>query len=82
MPTIHQTPLQELRELIASGEFHHATYRNIGTVWEGLWFYRRDPQGRRGFSVAGCVNKADADIDAAHELVRGSGVSVGSYGNG
>lgn len=76
--------LEQLRALVESGEFHHATYRCRGTVWEGLWFYRRDPAAPRGFSVAGCVNSGlDADaLDAAFALVRGTGISVGSYGNG
>jgi len=76
------TPIDKLRESLASGRFHHATYRNIGTLWEGLWWYEKDANGSRGFSVAGCVNKTDPAIDEAHELVRGTGMSVGSYGQG
>ena len=77
-----QKPIDLLRETLADGTFHHATYRNIGTLWEGLWFYVKDPTGFRGFSVAGCVYKNDPEIDAAYALVRGTGVSVGSYGRG
>ena len=71
-----------LAELLEDGEFHHATYRNIGTIWEGLWFYRTDPDGHRGFTVAGCVGKNNPDLDEAHEMVAGTGVSVGAYGSG
>lgn len=76
--------LEALKRLLESGEFHHATYRCIGTLWEGLWFYSRSSKGRRGFEVAGCINASmDADVlDEAHELVKGTGVSVGSYGAG
>lgn len=76
------TPIEQLRECLQNGTFHHATYRNIGTLWEGLWFYVKDPNGFRGYTVAGCVNKTDPDINAAHELVRGTGISVGAYGKG
>jgi hypothetical protein len=78
---VTMTELESLKSLLASGEFHHATYRCIGTVWEGLWFYRKG-NGPRGFTVAGCVNKTSPDLEAAMELVRHTGVSVGSYGNG
>jgi hypothetical protein len=74
--------IDNLRESLASGRFHHATYRCIGTVWEGLWWYEKDADGFRGYSVAGCVNKADPAINEAHELVCGTGVSVGAYGQG
>ncbi len=76
------TPLEKLQGALESGQFHHATYRNFGTVWEGLWFYVKDSEGFRGYTVLGCVNKSDPDLEAAHALVRGTGVSVGSYGRG
>lgn len=76
--------LEALKALLASGEFHHATYRNFGTLWEGLYFYRRDVNAARGFELAGAVN-ARMDADAmveAESLVRATGVSVGAYGQG
>lgn len=76
------TPLQELQDLIARGELHHVTYRNLGTVWEGLWFYRRSNDGLRGFEVAGAVGKNDPDLEAAEEACRGLGISFGAYGEG
>lgn len=76
------TALQQLKALIASGDFHHATYRCIGSLWEGLWFYRQSPNSFRGFEEAGCVLSGDPDMDAAHEVVKGFGISVGSYGGG
>jgi len=84
MPNTPQEELQQLKDLLDSGEFHHATYRNIGTVWEGLWFYKKASERSRGFEVAGCISaKVHSEVmDEAHALVRHTGVSVGSYGNG
>ena len=75
-------PIETLRALLASGEFHHATYRCLGTVWEGLWFYRKSTDGFRGYEPAGCVGKNDPDLDAAHTACAGTGISVGAYGSG
>lgn len=75
--------LEALKQLLDSGQFDHATYRNIGTIWEGLYIYRKDANGMLGFSVAGSFNKNDgAIVDEAYELVRHTGVSLGSRGNG
>jgi len=84
MSSTPQENLRQLKDLLDSGEFHHATYRDIGTLWEGLHFYRRAPSGHRGFEYAGCINaKRDASVmDEAQKLVKGTGVSVGSYGKG
>lgn len=75
-------PIEMLRALLAAGEFHHATYRCIGTVWEGLWFYKKSADGFRGYECVGCVAKGDPDLDAAHALVAHTGISVGAYGGG
>lgn len=76
--------LDKLREMLADGTFHHATYRNQRTVWEGLYIYRRDPDGMRGFSLVMAFSKYmnDPDLPAAEELVNGTGVSLGAYGAG
>jgi len=74
--------VNRLRHLLQSGELHHATYRGMGTVWEGLWFYRRSKTGFRGYELDGAVLKNDPDIDAAMALVAHTGISVGSYGCG
>ena len=73
--------IKELKDLLASGEFHHATYRDFGTVWEGLWIYRKC-DGLRGFKPALCFFKGNPELPAAENLVRGTGISVASYGNG
>jgi hypothetical protein len=76
--------IEELKQLQASGEFHHATYRNVGKCWEGLYIYKRDPDGFRGFSLAGSFNnyyrQRNPECEKAMELVRG--LHVGSFGNG
>ena len=85
--------LSELKELRDSGQFHHATYRNQRTLWEGLWIYRKSETGLRGFAVAGCFNarldsdmhprtQGDTEIDDAMNLVSDTGISVGAYGQG
>ena len=76
--------LAQLQALMDSGEFHHATYRNRGTLWEGLWIYRKAPGHPRGFVGAGCFNAymGNAELEQAFELCRGTGISVGSYGRG
>lgn len=72
----------ELKALRESGRFDHATYRGFGTLWEGLWIYEKDPSGFHGYRPAGAFLKNSPDLDAAYEMVRGTGVSLGSYGNG
>ncbi len=74
--------LDELKALIASDELHHATYRNKGTVWEGIWFYKRSADGFRGFDVAGCVSKNDPDFEGAFRVLAGKGLHIGCFGGG
>lgn len=75
--------LERLKALMASGQFHHATYRNQGTLWEGLWIYRKSTNGFRGFETSGiCFRKDDPNLDAAYDLLRGTGISLGAYGRG
>ena len=75
--------LETLKQLLESSQFDHATYRNIGTLWEGLWIYRKTTCAV-GFEPAGCFSKNDPQElqDAAYDMVRMTGVSVGSRGNG
>lgn len=74
--------LAQLDTLLQSGSFHHATYRNFGTLWEGLHIYTKQDNGFNGFTHAGCFFKDDADINTAHDRVRHTGVSVGARGEG
>lgn len=73
--------ISELQTLLNSGQFHHATYRDHGTIWEGLYIYCNAQHGFRGFEHCGSFLKG-RDSDCAYELVKGTGVSAGSYGQG
>jgi hypothetical protein len=76
--------LELLRQLLDAGDFHHATYRCVGSVWEGLWIYRKADTGFRGYEVAASIPKDDPNLDVAYALLheRNIGSSFGSYGNG
>lgn len=76
--------LEQLKQLMDSGEFHHATYRNIGTIWEGLYIYRKDDKPKWvGYELVGSFNKNDGEVmNQAEDMVRHTGVSVGAYGRG
>jgi hypothetical protein len=73
--------LKSLRTLLANGTFHHATYRNRGTLWEGLWVYAKF-NGARGFQPVFAFLKDEPELEQAYAIVRHTGVSVGSYGKG
>lgn len=77
--------LDQLKTMIADGRFHHATYRDHGTLWEGWKIYEKasdENGGFRGFKLALSFGKNDSEINEAYELIRNTGYSVGSYGNG
>lgn len=72
-----------LKSLLASGDFHHATYRCHGSLWDGLWIYRRSATGFRGYEPAGFFfGPKHPDYAEAERLISGTGVSVGAYGQG
>ena len=73
--------IKELEELMSSGKFHHATYRDIGSLWEGLYVYQHDtgPASFRGFSIAGAFNKNSLDLPVAQALCAQYGTYIGSY---
>ena len=70
-----------LNKLIQQGKFHHATYRNIGTLWEGLWIYQKYA-GLRGFEPVGFFAKGSEELEQAENRLRDTGISVGSFGQG
>ena len=77
--------IEELQHLLDTDQFHHATYRNQGTLWEGLWIYKKDgsSHGFRGFSLEMSFLKSDPELMAqAEKLCAGTGISLGSYGQG
>lgn len=72
--------LDSLKSLIASGKFHHATYRY--DLARGLHIYSKDEKGFRGFDYVGCFSEmcdTKETIDEAYKLVRTSGIYEGSY---
>lgn len=72
------TNLDRLHALLDSGTFHHATYRDQGTLWEGLWVYQMD-ESAIGYKPAMSFGKHDPDLAAAEAAVRHTGISLGSY---
>ncbi len=79
--------VDELKALQASGQFHHATYKDVGKCCEGLYIYVRATEvegGFRGFKLAGSFNNywrsPNSECETAMQLIRG--LHVGSYGNG
>lgn len=74
--------LDQLKDLIESGKFHHATYRNVGTLWEGLHIYQRNPQGFRGYEHIGAFLKDNPNLKVAENMVAKFGTSFGAYGRG
>jgi hypothetical protein len=74
--------IAELKEAIDNGSFHHATFRDIGKLWEGLYIYVKQDNGFNGFTLEGSILKDDPTFAQAYELVKNTGYSVGSYGRG
>jgi hypothetical protein len=80
--------IEELKALRASGRFHHATYRNQGTLWEGLWVYENDPpppgwtKWHPGYRPVGAFFKDSPELEAACAELSGTGISLGRYGTG
>lgn len=79
--------LEELKSLQQSGEFHHATYRDVGKCWEGLCIYVRatdEHGGSRGFKLYGRFTNywraRNPECEKAMEMIKG--LHVGSFGNG
>jgi hypothetical protein len=77
--------LDQLKTLMDSGEFHHATYRH--DFARGLHIYAVAKPGNklgfRGFEYVGYFSEYDKELcDKAYEMTRKTGVSLGSYGQG
>jgi len=79
---MHSFTVADVKKLIETNEFHHASYRDIGTIWEGWHVYVKDTNGFNGFLLVGCIGKNHPEIEQAYQLLRNTGYSVGSYGNG
>ena len=76
--------IEDLKALIESGQFHHATLRHGGTLMEGWHIYAKEDNGFNGFvHVGSFIDKVGSEMErAVHALVRSTGYSVGCYGGG
>lgn len=80
---LNSTKIQQLRLLLDEHKFHHATYRDQGRLWEGLFIYPNDPNGFCGYGGPCLVfGKEDLDLSAAQDMVKHLGTSLGAYGKG
>lgn len=80
-----KTQIELLKECRANGTFHHATIRNLDRCYGGLYFYVKATEengGFRGYKMAGSVSKDSPDFDKAIDMVKGTGISMGAYGEG
>lgn len=70
--------LDDLKQLVENGRFHHATARTIGSP--RIWIYAVDPNGFRGYVLVASL----ADSDEVHTYMRSinHGISIGAYGAG
>lgn len=75
------TKLDHLRDLLSEDSLHHATYRNHGSIWEGLYIYIKSSKNFR-FEPCLVFGKNDPDLTAAENIVRHTGISFGAYGKG
>ncbi len=82
--------LDNLRDLITTGKFHHATVKiGRGRCWDGLYIYERGEGAGffRGFRLVGSFpygwgDTESPEMTAASNLVSGSGISFGAFGEG
>lgn len=77
--------IEQLKKLMDSGEFHHATYRTDFARGLHIYSKAKPNSGFRGFEYAGAFSEVCDHkhiIDKAYNMVRNTGVSLGSYGNG
>ncbi len=73
--------IEHLKNLLKSGQFHHATYRY--DFARGLHIYSTDPKGFRGFAYDGAFSEYDPlPLAYAYQLTRKTGISLGAYGQG
>lgn len=80
------TKLEQLTQILDNKQFHHATYRDLGKLWEGLHIYVRstyEEGGFRGYKHSGLSFPKDhPELEQANEMLRNTGISLGSYGQG
>lgn len=70
--------IEDVKQLVADGRFHHATARTIGVP--RIWIYARKADGFRGYELVASID--DTPEAWAYFRSIGHGCSVGSYGEG
>jgi len=76
--------VSELQALLDSGEFHHATDKPNNGCWSGLFIYA-NANNSMGFEHVGTFSTyktVNPDYETAYNMIRHTGVSVGSRGRG
>ena len=71
--------IAELKGLLSSGHFHHATYRTDFSRGLHVYRYSLDTDGAWGFQYVGMFSENDETCKEAYDLVRRSGVYEGAY---
>lgn len=70
--------IDNVKQLVAEGRFHHATARTIGV--SRIWIYARNASGFRGYELVASID--DTPDAWAYFRSIGHGVSVGARGEG
>lgn len=70
--------IEQLKTLLATGDFHHATYRT--DFARGLHVYSKSGARGWGFGYAGAFSEYDPlPLAYAYQLTRKTGIYEGSY---
>lgn len=74
--------LEQLKTLMDSGEFHHATMRT--DFARGLHIYAKEDNKFNGFKPVGYFSSVynKEECDKAYEMTRKTGISINAYGRG
>ena len=72
--------IAELKCLLSSGHFHHATYRTDFARGLHIYRYSLDTDGAWGFQYVGMFPEGDKEVcKEAYDLVSRTGVYEGAY---
>lgn len=76
--------ISELQNLLDRNEFHHATDKPNNGCWSGLFIYAKadNSMGFEHVGTFGTYKVSNPDYEVAYNMVRSTGVSVGSRGRG
>lgn len=74
--------LAKLQVMLSDGSFHHATYRHEMGLSNGWYIYTKEANGFNGFKLSLSFSEKSHVLETVSGLVRNTGWSLGSYGNG